>query len=165
MSVASALYLWYNVRQQTRRDAISHIAEISVIVKDIDALAAAAKELGLDFCRGQATYKWYGRSLGDTPLPAGLKASDLGKCDHALRIAGNAKAYEIGVKQMADGTYRLLWDFWQGGYGLQDKVGQNAGKLIQEYAAQVALKKARQQGFAVQRKMLADGRVQLVCRK
>jgi hypothetical protein len=88
-----------------------------------------------------------------------------GRCEHAIRVAGNDRAYEIGVVKRRDGKpgYVLMWDFWAGGYGLQDKVGKDCGRLAQEYAAQVAIKRAKLQGFNVQRKQLEDGRVQLTC--
>jgi len=101
--------------------------------------------------------------MKDSPLPPGVKEEDLGKCDHAIRIPGNSKAYEIGVCKLANGNYSLRWDFWQGGYGMQDKVGANAGKLSQLYGVHVAAKAARKQGYSVQRRQLQDGRIQLMC--
>src|SRR6266446_5904173 len=103
---------------------MSHVAEIDMEIKDLDALKAAAQDLGLEFCEGQQTYKWYGHSVGDFPMPAGFKEQDLGKCEHALRVKGNPGAYEIGIVPRRDGRpgYTLLWDFWAGGLGLQNKV-------------------------------------------
>jgi hypothetical protein len=163
---------------------MSHVATVDLEIKDLEALKAACVELGLEFREGQRKYKWYGHSVGDYPLPAGFKEADLGKCEHAISVAGNAKAYEIGLARypqgtvkrvkLADGTevdrdvsgqWTMLFDFWSGGYGLMEKVGQNCGTLAQRYAAVVAEKQARKQGFHVQRKTLESVKIQLVCRR
>ena len=147
---------------------MSHIVEIDMQINDLDALAATAKALGMEFIKGQKQYKWYGRSVGDYPLPEGFKAEDLGKCEHALRVKGSPGAYEIGVIKRRDGKpgYTLLWDFWNGGKdyntsgkGLEACVGKNAGRLKQEYALQCATKEARKQGLRVTRQVKGDGRV------
>lgn len=148
---------------------MSHVATIDLEVKDLDALEQAAKRLGLELVRGQQTYAWFGTSVGDYPLPEGFTAEDLGKCDHALRIAGDIlrtgseAPYEVGVVRRRDGRpgYTLLWDFWGGGNGLTAKVGPDCRNLKREYATVVALKQAAAQGFTVNEQRLADGSVQL----
>ena len=67
---------------------MSHVATINIEVKDLDALGIAAGRIGLELVRGQKEYRWYGQSVGDYPLPAGLTEADLGVCEHAIRIAG-----------------------------------------------------------------------------
>ena len=151
---------------------MSHIAKIKVEIKDLDALKSIAKKLGLEFVEGQKSYRWYGRSMGDAPLPEGFTKDDLGKCDHALRIPQSVQdyrqPYEIGVVKRKDGKsgYELLWDYWNGGYGLTDKIGQKGEKLIQGYAVEVATRSAIKQGFrvcgTVTRK---DGKVELTVMK
>lgn len=141
---------------------MSHVATIELEIKDLDALETAACELGLVLVRGQKTYKWYGHSVGDYPLPKGFTSTDLGKCEHVIRIPDNAHAYEIGVCPRRDGKagYILQWDFYAGGYGMVSRVGDGAQKLKQAYASQVALKAARAQGFRVLGKtQKADGTV------
>ena len=142
---------------------MSHVATIEIEIKDLDALEAAAKELGLELVRGKTSHRWYGRSVGDYPLPAGFTADDLGKCEHAIRIPGDDRAYEIGVCRRRDGKagYTLLWDFYAGGYGMAAKVGgDKAPKLVQGYATHVAIKAARAGGFrVVGRSVKADGTV------
>lgn len=142
---------------------MSHITVIEIQIKDLDALEAAARELGLELRRGQTTYDWYGRKVGNDPMPEGFTVADLGKCDHAITIPGNERAYEVGVCASRNGEpgYTLMWDFWNGGYGLQDKIGQNGQRLIQEYAVQVAMNEAMREGFRVTREVLEDGRVVL----
>jgi hypothetical protein len=146
---------------------MSHVAEIELEVRDLDALAEASRRLGLEFVQGQETYRWYGATLGDYPLPAGFTAEDLGRCEHAIRLPpGNAagrEPYEIGVVRRRDGRpgYSLLWDFWMGGFGLQEKVGAGCARLRQEYAAETTRREARRQGFGVQEQLGADGMIRL----
>lgn len=143
---------------------MSHVAKIKVEIKDLHALRAAAESLGLRFNLHQKTYKWYGSSVGDYPLPEGFTAADLGKCNHAISIPGNSTAYEIGVVER-NGKFTLLWDFWQGGYGLVERVGKDGQKLIQAYARQVAIKQARAQGMTVTETTREDGTIVLRCRQ
>lgn len=143
---------------------MSHISTIELEVRDLEALKRAAQALGLEFVAGQRTYRWYGRHIGDYPLPQGFTKEDLGKCDHAIRIPGNDRAYEIGVVRRRDGRpgYVLLWDFWSGGFGLQEKVGENANRLKQAYACEAAKAAALRAGHRfVAQATRADGSVVL----
>ena len=146
---------------------MSHVAIIEVTINDLDALASAAKKIGLELRRGQTSYRWWGRSAGDYALPAGFTADELGKCEHALSIPGNDQAYEIGVVRRRDQKpgWTLLWDFYAGGKGLETVVGVGATKLKQRYAAEVATKQARRQGFRVSERVQADGKIRLVCQR
>jgi hypothetical protein len=140
---------------------MSHVAKIELEIRDLDALASACKSLGLELVKGQQAYKWYGTVVGNYPLPEGFSKKDLGKCEHAVRIPGNSAAYEIGVARRRDGRpgYTLLWDFWRGGFGLQDKVGDGGNKLKQSYAAAVAAKHYHKLGYRVTQTQREDGRV------
>jgi len=142
---------------------MSHVATIDLEIKDLGCLERAAKALGMEFARDQKKYRWWGHSVGDYPLPKGFAEGDLGKCEHALSIPDNRQAYEVGVVPRRDGRpgYTLLWDFYGGGYGLQDKIGKDGNKLKQEYAVQVAMKHARLQGYTVARQLRKDGTVVL----
>ena len=146
---------------------MSHVATVDLEVKDMECLAKAAARCGLVMKVNQPTYRWYGRSVGDYPLPAGFAAEDLGRCEHALSIPGDGDAYEIGVVRRRDGKpgYCLLWDFFAGGYGLQAKVGENCAKLKQAYAAEVAIRQARMQGYRVNEQQQADGSLRLTLSK
>ena len=139
---------------------MSHIATIAVEIKDLAALKTAAHTLGLEFMEHQKTYRWYGRAVGRS-----ADATD-GLCDHALRVKGNANAYEIGVRQKADGSgYELKWDNFNGGYGLTAMVGEKAEKLRQQYAAEVAVKTARKAGFRVVSRTVKNGNIQIVTQR
>lgn len=145
---------------------MSHVATIDLHIKDLEALKLACREIGLEFKEGQKTYRWYGRHVGDYALPEGTTANDLGKCSHAISVAGNARAYEVGVCERTDGKpgYRLLWDFYLGGFGLEKIVGRNAGLLKQQYAAQVAMKQLRKQGMRVSLLKQADGSLKVIAK-
>jgi len=131
---------------------MSHVTTIDVEIKDLEALKVACKKCGLEFREGKKSYKWYGKHVGDYPLPEGFTKEDLGKCDHAIGVPGNNSAYEIGVVEQ-DGKHTMLWDFWNGGYGLESLAGQNCSNVTEAYATEVALKEAstfaQSQGWSV----------------
>jgi hypothetical protein len=122
---------------------MSHVAALSMQVKSLSALKKAALACGLELVEGQTTYRWYGRWVQDyhgenAAYKLGIDPKNYGKCDHAIRIPGNAKAYEIGVVKSPNGEgYELVWDFWQGGYGLEAKIGSDGEKLRKEYVKAV----------------------------
>lgn len=136
---------------------MSHVATIDLEIDDLTSLQAAAEALGLMFSE-KKTYRWYGRSVGDYPLPNGFTEADLGKCDYAISLPGNAKAYEVGVVRNKNGKgYQLLWDFWNGGFGLEEKIGKNAGLLKQSYAVSRAKKEMLRQGYRAATRKDAKG--------
>jgi hypothetical protein len=137
---------------------MSHVATVNVEVKDLAALKAAVKELGAEFVENVRTYKWYGRSVGDYPLPKGMKASDLGKCDHVIRVPG--VQYEVGIVKRGNG-YVLAYDFWGPGQGLLKAFGKDCTRLVQMYGVHKATQEARRKGLSVQRVAKKDGTVQL----
>ena len=143
---------------------MSHVAIITAEITSLDDLKTAAERIGCEFVEGQKTYRWYGRHVGDYPLPAGFKKEDMGKCEHAIRVKGaGSQTYEVGVVKRRDGKpgYTLLWDFYAGGYGLQAKVGEGAEELVKSYAASAAMRAARKLGYKVAEKRLATGEIQL----
>lgn len=140
---------------------MSHMTEIKTRITDLDALEAACVELGMKLVRGKTEAKWYGRSVGDYPLPEGMTADQLGKCDHAITLPGCE--YEIGVyADKVKGGYRVLYDFWGPGMKLKEKIGENGGKLVQAYGVAKATREARRKGLTVQRVQGANGTVKLV---
>jgi hypothetical protein len=120
---------------------MSHVVSTKCKILDLLALQEAAESIGLEFRAGQTSYRWYGHSVGDYPLPAGFSEKDLGKCVHALHVKGNNTAYEIGiVKSKVHEGYELVYDFWNQGHGLLPVVGTDAYKLTQAYYKITALK-------------------------
>lgn len=141
---------------------MSHVVSIKALLDDVEAIAATCKELGLVFKRNQKTYAWWGRSVGDYPLPEGFTAEDLGHCDHAIGIPGTS--WEVGVVRRKDGKgYTLLFDFFgsQGEPILKALGGQQANRFIQSYALNKATLTAQKKGLLVTRKQAADGAVRL----
>lgn len=133
---------------------MSHVSCIETEIKDLDALEAAAATIGMELVRGQTTHNWYGTWVndyhgGDAAYHHGIKPADYGKCHHAIRIPGKADAYEVGVVQMEDGTFRLVWDFWAGGCGLEEKIGKGGAQLLQGYSMAVATKALVKKGLKV----------------
>ena len=122
---------------------MSHISKIELEVKSIETLKQVCKDMNFMFMENQKTYTWYGRGQGSTSLPEGLTTDDLGKCQHAIKVPGCL--YEIGVIKLGR-HYTLLWDNWSGG-GLDEKLGNNAGKLKQAYAKATIRKEARLKGY------------------
>lgn len=129
--------------------AISHVAKISLEIQSLDALKAACKRLGLEWKENQKTYAWYGRHVGDYPIPEGFTTQDMGKCDHAIRVPG--ASYEVGVVKK-QGKYALLWDFYHAG-GLQRVLGKDGGKLKQAYAVSQTILTAKKNGYQVKEKV------------
>lgn len=152
---------------------MSHVATVDIEVRDLDSLAAACSRVGLELVRNQNTYKWYGESVGDTPIPAGFTAEDLGNCEHAIRVPGQAalekhrQAYEIGVVRRRDGRpgFTLMYDaFGTHGRALEALAGAGCAKLKQAYAAIVSAKTARLRGHQVTERLRADGSIELTLR-
>jgi hypothetical protein len=142
---------------------MSHVTTAPTKIVNLQALELACKELGLELRRGQTTYRWYGRHVGDYPLPEGFTREDLGKCAHAISVPGNDHAYEIGVVQNKNGQgYTLMYDFYAKGYGLMDKVSnkplrQDCDALKVAYAKHTALLHAKKLGLVAVQRVRADG--------
>lgn len=129
---------------------MSHVVAIEFRIRDLECLEKAAQSLGLEFHWGQTTHRWFNRFMNDYPLPEGFKPEELGHCEHAISVPNNISAYEIGVVPAKDGDgYVLLYDFWQGGYGLLDKIGQDANLLRQRYSVETVMKDRISQGYRV----------------
>jgi hypothetical protein len=78
----------------------------------------------------------------------GIDPKTYGKCEHVIRIPGNDKAYEVGVIKNPNGKgFRLVWDFWQGGYGLKAVIGKDGGLLKQSYSVMRAKKEMLRKGY------------------
>jgi len=144
---------------------MSHVATIEIIIKDLEALKQACKECGLEFVQGQKTYKWYGKWVqdyhgNDAAYKHGIDPKNYGKCDHAIRVPNNPQAYEIGVVKVDKG-YTLVWDFWNGGFGLEKLAGPNCSNVVQNYSKNVTLKKLRNMGYSVKHKTNTEGDIEI----
>lgn len=136
---------------------MSHISKIELRINSLEDLKGACKTLDFQFVENQKSFEWYGRWVGNTPLPDGIKAEDFGKCDHAIKIPGCK--YEIGIVRNND-HYILLWDEWHKG-GLSNKLGSNAGVLKQAYAVTKIKREAKLKRYRVREKRTKQG-IQLI---
>jgi hypothetical protein len=125
---------------------LSHTVVIDLVVSDKGALVAACAVLGAEYREGQKTFRRY-------------HGTD--RCDAAICVPNNDKAYEIGVRDNNNGSMDLCADFFMGGYGLTQIVGDDASKLKQEYAAQVATNQYEMDGYSISRSVTEDGRIVL----
>jgi hypothetical protein len=140
---------------------VSHIAERQAELKSLDAIERAANRLGGVLVRDQKTYRWFGKWVGDTPMPAGMSKADLGRCTHAIRFPGKA-SYEVGLREQADGSFSLAWDWWHSG-GLLPIMGDtSAGKFVQAYGIEAAKREAVRRGYSAREVALDNGDIQLV---
>lgn len=124
---------------------MSHNEIIDLEIGDLKVLASTCKRMGGELKLNQKTYQWYGRNVGDYPLPEGIKASDLGKCEHAIKFPGIQ--YEVGVikSRTKKGAYEMLWDFYD--RDLKEKMGGKTGvTFIQHYTMEKSKMAATQKG-------------------
>jgi hypothetical protein len=138
---------------------LSHISKIELEIKSLDALIQACTRLGFTFVKNQKTYEWYGRWVGDSPLPQGITKEDLGTCDHAIKVP--ECSYEIGVVKK-NNTYQLLYDSWES--RLIMAIGRNAGILKQAYTTEVVRYDAKMKGYRIIEKKTEKG-IRLVLQK
>ena len=147
---------------------MSHVVSLEIEIKDLDALFQAAQNLGMEVKLNQKTYRWFGKHVGDYPIPEGFTKADMGKCDHVLSVLGVPGAYEVGVCQRGSG-YKLLFDFWGShGKALEHCIGAKGQKLVQTYAETVALrklKKLQRQGYRLKKTTTAKGEIKLTLTK
>lgn len=132
---------------------MSHISKIELEIKDLESLKQACKQLGFQFMENQKHYLWYGKWVGNQPLPDGISEEDLGKCDHAVHVP--AAAFELGIVKR-DNAYIMLWDSWIGG-GLEKYIGKNAGILKQAYTVETVKKESRKKGYRITEKRMKNG--------
>lgn len=141
---------------------MSHVVSIKTELTDLEAVKAACRELGLIFKPGQTTFKWWGRSEGDYPIPAGMRKADLGQCDHAIGVPGTE--WEIGLVRQANGAYKLAFDFYgHRGQPILDALGgQEAGRFLQAYGVNKTIMTARKLGHNAVRVMGKNGAVNVI---
>ncbi len=144
---------------------MSHIAKVEVEVKDVPSLKKAVEKLGLVFNEGKTRYKKHSITLGD--LPVGFTKEDINHCEHSISVKGNSSAYEVGVAKRRDGKpgFLLLYDNYEGGYGLEKIIGNGAKTLTQRYSAEVAMKQLRRQGFRYTQKVDNEGNIQITAKR
>lgn len=149
---------------------MSHVAAIDLKVTDIEAAKLAFEACGMEL-REQAQYAWWGTSVGDYAIPAGLKVEDLGKCQYAARVNGTTPVsgpygpWEIGLVPRRDGGpgWELMYDFFGApGRALEAAAGSKLTKFKVEYASAVAIRQLARQGYRVKSTVNAQGQRQIV---
>ena len=145
---------------------MSHVALIELAFKSIELMAEAAASLGGKLVCGQETYKWYGMWLNDyhaneAAVTQGVNPKTFGKCDHAIVFPGCQ--YEVGVIRNKDGSYKMIYDNYIGGGGLEKVCGKGLSKLTQNYGVKLGHQTLKKRGFKRKLKetTLPDGTIRL----
>lgn len=134
---------------------MSHVVKVELEVTDLQALEAGCKALGLTLDRANLNWNWYGRWMNDygaedAAYVHGIKPDRYGKADTAvIRVPG--AQYDIGVYKVPgqEGKYCLIYDYWNGGYGIENKLGKALPDLNKAYGAEVYKKWAKGKGLQV----------------
>ena len=148
---------------------MSHVTDVRLRIKDLDALSEACQQLGLQLHRGKESYRWYGRWMDDfnddiAAVTNGHDPNTFGQCQHAISIQGDESSYEIGVLPAKDGDgYDLLYDSFDG--KLEPLAGPKLSSLRKEYACAVATNRAKKtlgkRGWKTSREELQNGGVRI----
>jgi hypothetical protein len=134
---------------------MSHIADVQMQIKDLDALRSAVEALGGKLVLGQKTHRWFGQFMNDWSSERAAvnrrDSSTFGSCEHAITVAGIN--YEIGVVKGADG-YELVYDTYgnssvNDGSKLEAKFGVGLTRLKQGYGVEVTRRQLSRQGYRV----------------
>lgn len=118
---------------------MSHISIIKCSVTSLNSLKLACKRLGFEFKEFQTTHKWFS---GHNP------------CLHAIKVPD--ANYEIGLVKNKENpnVYDFSYDDYD--YGLMDKIGKNAWKLVQAYEVCHATQAAKMKGYIVKEEIKKD---------
>ncbi len=119
---------------------MSHFTTIAIEIKNGNLLEQALQSLGYPI-KQNTLVRGY---LGDATT-----------ADYVIPMPN---AYDIGFRKVGD-RYELIADMW----GLAMNIEEFLGELNQQYATQIVLESATQQGFAIeQQELLEDGTVRIV---
>lgn len=123
---------------------MSHITNIDLEIKDLNALQSACRRMGLTFNHGAGKVRFYKSQSVDA--------------DHVINVPGCS--YDVGVVSNKTGGFSLVWDNYQTG-GLEAILGAGAGKLKQAYGIEKAKIEARKKGYSVVEAKKSDGSITL----
>lgn len=131
---------------------MSHVEEIKgATMTDAAALALAAELMGGTYDPQSTSFQWFGYSVGDYPLPAGLTRQRVEAGPDAGEIRFPGCEWSVGVFRAADGRLVPVFDFWgSAGRQLQDMIGQDGRHLAKAYTAATQIQTAKQHGWRVQ---------------
>lgn len=131
---------------------MSHTTSLkSIIIRDVSALHAAARELAEQGvpCK-----------LLENAKPRMYYRDQHGNCEYVLNLSGGQ--YDVGFEKQADGTYVPVFDEW--GNHVSGQIGASCpmpdtpegraqhqiGKYMQLYAKHAAINLATEQGYIVE---------------
>ncbi len=120
---------------------MSHFTTIQTQVRDLDALADACRELGVELTTGETARGFAGNTRTGEAV---------------IKLSG---PYDIAVNKATGNTYGLTTDWWNG--HVEKEVGKDYGKLLQLYGVYKASREARKRGYSVRRQSLKDGSIKL----
>ena len=120
---------------------MSHFTSIQTQICDLDSLADACKELGVELIRGGEARGYAGQTR---------------KGDAVVRLKG---PYDIALNRQKDGNYALATDWWNG--HVEKEVGTNFARLLQLYGVHKTMREARKKGYLASRKTLPNGAIKL----
>ena len=146
---------------------MSHVANVEVVIQDLQALQSACAALGLHYKHAQRSYAWFNEYLADSDVGRqtvrdGFDPETFGTCEHAIGVPGSD--YEIGVGKNPNGVgYRLIYDaFGHNGRRITEYLGgTQLAKLKTEYGATKAHRHLQRSGYRVVRRVLANGQIKL----
>jgi hypothetical protein len=120
---------------------MSHFTTIETQIRDIPALQAACRELGL--------------TLLENTDARGYSSNNI-KGDLVIRLRG---PYDVALNRQQDGSYGLTTDWWAG--HVERELGAGYGKLLQLYGVHKAQAEAKRKGYTTRRQSLSDGSIKL----
>jgi hypothetical protein len=122
---------------------MSHFTTIQTQIRDLEALSDACAEMDLRLLEN-AQCRGYAGVTRNAP--------------HIIRLKG---PYDIAVEPSREnsGTYGLTTDWWDG--HVAREVGENYGRLLQNYGVHKTVREARLRGLRVSRRQDNDGSVLL----
>lgn len=120
---------------------MSHFTSIQTQIRDLEALADACKELGVELVR-EGVARGY--------------ATNTRTGDAVIKLKG---PYDIALNRQEDGNYALTTDWW-GGH-VEKEVGTNFARLIQLYGVHKTMREAKKKGYLTSRKTLPNGAIKL----
>lgn len=141
---------------------MSHVDTHHLDITDLSLMPAVAAALGGEYIQA-TTYRWWGRHVGDHPLPQGFAVEDMGKCVGKISFPGCDWDVGIVPSRTRPGTYDAIYDFYgHEGQKLQQNVGANCERIKQQYGLMAMRAHCARRGIRVSETRLPDGTIRLV---
>lgn len=141
---------------------MSHVDTHRLNIKDLNMMPAVAEALGGEYTEC-STYRWWGRHVGDHPLPQGFTVDDMGKCVGKISFPGCDWDVGIVPSRTNPGEYDAIYDFYgHQGKKLTEHVGPNCEKIKQQYSIAAVKATLARRGMKFTETKLADGTLRLV---